>query len=73
MKLIFDLVYLNENISDELPKEIIVESNVFPRKGDTIDFDEHEPFTVDEVRFRYAKAKTGYYEAQDVYVFLKTI
>lgn len=72
-KLIFDLAYLNENeiLSDELPKQIIVESDVVPREGDTIDFDDNEPYTVDEVRFRYTKNSAGEFEFQDVYVFLK--
>jgi hypothetical protein len=36
MKIEFDLVYLNENKPDELPKQIIIESDVVPREGDTI-------------------------------------
>ena len=72
MTIIFDLDYLNENLPDELPKEIIVESNVIPRKGDMIDFDENEPLEVEEVRLRYHKT-TDDFQFQDVYVFLKTI
>ena len=70
MRIEYDLVYLNENKPDELPRQIIVKSDIVPREGDTIDFDENEPYTVDEVRFRYKKTKDGY-EFDDVYVFLK--
>jgi hypothetical protein len=71
MKITYDLVYLNENKPEELPDMIIIESNVIPRKDDTIDFDDYESFTVDEVRFKYKKTADGF-EFDDVYVFLKT-